>query len=143
MQITLRHVAHVRTGDKGNTSNIAVIAYHAQLYPILQAQLTADRLFEHYQGMIEGEVRRFEVPGIGALNFVAQKALGGGVSRSMRLDPYGKSLSAALLGFVFDLPDSLAPFLVGHDPSAPARTLRRADLMIPSLTVTRGMQGNQ
>lgn len=142
MYINLRHVAHVRAGDKGNTSNIAVIAYHPQLFPILQAQLTAQALQAHYQGMIEGEVYRYEVTGISALNFVAHKALGGGVSRSMRLDPYGKSLSAALLSFVLEIPSELGRLLVGIESAGTPTSLPRSELMIPSNALTISMKGS-
>ena len=107
MKLMLQHVAHVRSGDKGNTSNITVIAYEPDLYPILKEQLTAERFREFYAGMVTGKVTRYEVDRLGVLNFVAEGALGGGVSRSLCLDNYGKALSAAVLGFELDIPDSL------------------------------------
>jgi hypothetical protein len=114
MKVALQHVAHVRSGDKGNTSNIAVIAYEPELYPILQEQLTAERFATFYQGVVEGAVYRYEIDLLHALNFVAQGALGGGVSRSLCLDNYGKALSAAILDFQLDVPDSLAGALRNH-----------------------------
>ena len=113
MQVMLQHVAHTRSGDKGNTSNISVIAYHAALYPHIKAQLTAERFRAYYEGVVKGKVTRYEVDGLAALNFVAEGALGGGVSRSLCLDNYGKSLSAAILGFLLDIPDELASHLKG------------------------------
>jgi hypothetical protein len=107
----LQHVAHARSGDKGNTANIAVIAYAAELYPLLKEQLTAERLKAFYQGVITGNVERYAVDGLHALNFVAHGALGGGVSRSLCLDNYGKALSGALLGFELEIPDELRPHL--------------------------------
>ena len=107
MRVKLQHVAHTRSGDKGNTSNISVIAYDAALYPFLKEQLTAERFHRHYAGTVQGPVLRYEVDGLAALNFVAHGALGGGVSRSLCLDNYGKSLSAAILGFELDIPDEL------------------------------------
>lgn len=112
MKIALRHIAHTRSGDKGNTSNISVIAYDEAFYPFIKEQLTADRFLAHYAGTIHGPVQRYEVDGLAALNFVCQGALGGGVSRSLCLDNYGKSLSAAVLGFELEVPDALAPKLV-------------------------------
>ena len=79
MKLKLQHVAHVRSGDKGNTSNITVIAYEPDLYPILKEQLTAERFKEFYAGMVTGKVTRFEVDKLSVLNFVAEGALGGGV----------------------------------------------------------------
>jgi hypothetical protein len=107
MKIRLQHVAHTRSGDKGNTSNIAVFAYEPEFYPHLKEQLTAARFKAYYGAAIQGEVLRYEVDAIEALNFVCHGALGGGVSRSLCLDNYGKALSAAILGFELDLPDDL------------------------------------
>ena len=93
----LREIAHSRTGDKGNISNISVIAYDAKDYPLLLAQVTADRVQAHISGIVAGEVVRYELPNLAALNFVMDQALGGGVTRSLALDAHGKSLSSALL----------------------------------------------
>ena len=104
----LREIAHSRTGDKGNISNISVIAYDAKDYALLLAQVTPDRVKAHFAGVVEGEVVRYELPRIFALNFVMDKALGGGVTRSLALDAHGKSLSSALLDLEIDaLPDRL------------------------------------
>lgn len=96
-RIKLREIAHARAGDKGNILNIAVIAYHPDDYTLLQEQVTTERVAAHFRGLIEGPVVRFELPNLGALNFVLHRALAGGVTRSLRLDPHGKSLSSALL----------------------------------------------
>ena len=114
MHVMLQHVAHARSGDKGNTSNISVIAYHPALYPHIKAQLAAERFKAFYAGVVKGKVTRFEVDGLAALNFVAEGALGGGVSRSLCLDNYGKSLSAAILGFQLDIPDELQAYFKGY-----------------------------
>ena len=114
MRVMLQHVAHTRSGDKGNTSNISVIAYHPALYPSIKAQLTAERFKAFYAGVVKGNVTRYEVDGLAALNFVAEGALGGGVSRSLCLDNYGKSLSAAILGFQLDIPDKLQAYFRGY-----------------------------
>nr|WP_041757477.1 hypothetical protein [Bradyrhizobium sp. ORS 278] len=93
----LRDIAHSRTGDKGDTSNISVIAYDPRHYPLLLAEVTAERVRAHFAGIVLGEVVRYELPNIAALNFVMSRALGGGVTRSLALDAHGKSLSSALL----------------------------------------------
>lgn len=98
----LREIAHSRTGDKGNTSNISVIAYDAKDYETLRTHVTAARVKDLFKGIVTGEVTRFELPTIGALNFVMTGALGGGVTRSLAIDAHGKSLSSALLDM--DLP---------------------------------------
>jgi hypothetical protein len=95
--VILAAIAHSRTGDKGDTANVSVIAYRAQDYPRLVRQVTADRVKRHLGGMVRGEVVRYELPRIGALNFVMTRALGGGVTRSLALDAHGKSLSSAIL----------------------------------------------
>jgi hypothetical protein len=93
----LRDIAHSRTCDKGNTSNISVIAYDERHYPLLLEQVTSARVKTHFAGVVEGDVVRYELPRISALNFVMTGALGGGVTRSLALDAHGKSLSSALL----------------------------------------------
>lgn len=114
--VRLQHLAHARSGDKGNTSNIAVFAYEPAFYPLLREQLTADRFKTFYGGAITGEVLRYEVGNLDALNFVCHGALGGGVSRSLSLDTYGKALSAAILGFEIAVPETLLPLLHGWPP---------------------------
>jgi len=100
---TLRELAHSRTGDKGDTSNISLIAYESADYPLLVRYVTAECVREHFAGIVRGEVTRYELPRLGALNFVMEGALGGGVTRSLALDAHGKSLSSALLGMA--IPD--------------------------------------
>jgi hypothetical protein len=93
----LREIAHSRAGDKGNISNISLIAYQMERYPLLKEQVTAERVKAWFQEIVRGEVRRYELPKIGALNFVLFDSLGGGVTRSLALDRHGKSLSSLLL----------------------------------------------
>jgi hypothetical protein len=114
MRVPLQHLAHVRSGDKGNSWNVAVIAYAPELYDTLEAQVTSERVREFYDGMIEGEVVRYPVPGLGAFNFVAQQALAGGCSRNLRVDTYGKAMSAAVLALEIDVPDELLEHLVNY-----------------------------
>jgi len=104
----LREIAHSRTGDKGNTSNISVIAYDKSHYALLREQVTAERVKTLFAGIVHGEVVRYELPGIGALNFVMQNALGGGVTRSLALDAHGKGLSSALLDIDIEVAPSPA-----------------------------------
>ena len=93
----LRDVAHSRTGDKGNTSNISVIAYRAEDFPRIRELVTAERVRAQLAGLTPSQVTRYELPKFGALNFVITGALGGGVTRSLALDAHGKALSSILL----------------------------------------------
>jgi len=93
----LREVAHSRTGDKGNTSNISVIAYKPEDYDFIKQHVTAERVKEYFSEIVQGEVIRYELPNVGALNFVMYQALGGGVTRTLALDIHGKSLSSAMM----------------------------------------------
>jgi hypothetical protein len=96
----LRELAHSRTGDKGDTSNISVIAYRAEDYPRLCRELTVERVTAHFAELLvanAGPVRRYELPNVHALNFVLPGILKGGVTRSLALDAHGKALGAALL----------------------------------------------
>ncbi|GAA0741263.1 hypothetical protein GCM10009107_03670 [Ideonella azotifigens] len=95
--IALRTLAHSRTGDKGDTSNISLIAYDPAHFAHLCQHVSAEAVKAHFAGLVLGEVRRYELPQLGALNFVLEGALGGGVTRSLALDAHGKSLSSALL----------------------------------------------
>ena len=120
MRVKLQHLAHTRSGDKGNTSNIMVIAYEPEFYPLLKDQLTAARFKAFYAGTVKGTVLRYEVDNLDAMNFVCHGALGGGVSRSLCLDNYGKALSAAVLGFEIEVPEALRAQLRGAHLLAPA-----------------------
>ncbi len=93
----LREIAHSRTGDKGNISNISVIAYKEEDYKFLLDNVTAEKVKEHFSEVVKGEVVRYELPSIGALNFVLYDALSSGVTRSLAIDIHGKSFSSALL----------------------------------------------
>jgi|SRR5215831_10689701 len=93
----LYELAHCRAGDKGDTSILSVIAYRREDYPLLVERLTADAVRQHLRGIVDGEVRRYELPDLGALQFVCTQALRGGVTTSLALDAHGKSLSSALL----------------------------------------------
>jgi len=103
----LRELAHARTGDKGDISSISVIAYDPGDFAFLAEHVTAERVAAHFGASVRGTVERYELPGLGALNFVMHAALGGGVTRSLALDAHGKSLSCMLLEM--DVPDTQAP----------------------------------
>ena len=98
----LRDLAHARAGDKGDISCISVIAYEAADYPRLERVVTAELVRQHFAGIVHGEVRRYALPGLGALNFVLEGALGGGVTRSLALDAHGKCLASRLLELDID-----------------------------------------
>jgi hypothetical protein len=93
----LHELAHCRAGDKGDTSILSLIAYRAEDYPLLAERVTVDAVRKHLQGIVLGEVRRYELPALWALQFVCDRSLNGGVTTSLALDAHGKSLSYALL----------------------------------------------
>ena len=93
----LREIAHSRTGDKGNISNISVIVYDKKDFDKVRQAITPERIREHFRGIVKGEVVIYELPKLGALNIVMDQALGGGVTKSLALDAHGKSLSSHLL----------------------------------------------
>ena len=95
--MTLREIAHARTGDKGDTCNISLIAFDERDYPRLLERATADRVKAWFGSIVGGDVTRYELPHLAAVNFVITRALGGGVTRSLSLDAHGKALSSLLL----------------------------------------------
>jgi hypothetical protein len=99
----LRELAHSRTGDKGNISNISLIVFDMKDYEMIRTEVTAEKVKEWFSGIAGGDVIRYELPTIGALNFVMYNALSGGVTRSLSIDAHGKSLSSALLDMEIEL----------------------------------------
>ena len=97
MRVPLATIAHTRSGDKGDISNIGVIATDPRHYPVLVREVTAERVKAFFGDFVKGKVERFELPNLGALNFLLHEALGGGGTVSLRVDPQGKTLGAALL----------------------------------------------
>ncbi|WP_320163362.1 hypothetical protein [uncultured Trichococcus sp.] len=93
----LREIAHSRTGDKGNISNISLIAYKPEDYDLLKERVTVEKVGKWFEGIVKGNIERYELPNIQALNFVMHDALAGGVTRSLAIDTHGKSLSSFLL----------------------------------------------
>jgi hypothetical protein len=106
MRIPLSQIAHGRSGDKGDTSNIGIIAYNEKHYPLLVREVTPERVKAHFGAIIEGRVERFELPNLGALNFLCHGALGGGGTLSLRIDAQGKTMAAALLGMEIEVDES-------------------------------------
>ena len=103
MRVRLIEIAHARSGDKGDMANIGLIARKQEHYPLLLREVTADRVKQHFGSRCKGSVERFELPNIGALNFLLHGALGGGGTLSMRADAQGKTLGAALLRMEVDV----------------------------------------
>lgn len=107
MKIRLVQIAHARSGDKGDTANIGLIALKPEYYPILVEQVSAQLVKDHFAGICKGKVERFEMPNIGALNFLLHEALGGGGTITLKHDAQGKTLSTALLRMEIDVPDNI------------------------------------
>jgi hypothetical protein len=106
MKIPLSRIAHARSGDKGDTSNIGIIAFDPRHYPVLAREVTADRVKHFFGELVKGNVERYELPNLGALNFLMHEALGGGGTLSLRIDAQGKTLGAALLRMEIDASES-------------------------------------
>jgi hypothetical protein len=106
MRIRLLDIAHARSGDKGDTANVGVIALEPRWYEVLEQFVTRKRVVEHFRGMIEGDVERYELPNLNALNFLLHGALDGGGTLSLKTDAQGKVYSTALLRMVIDVPDA-------------------------------------
>jgi len=107
-RIRLLQVAHARSGDKGDTANVGIIALKPEYYPLLVEQVTAARVKDHFRGICLGDVERFEVPNLGALNFLLHHSLDGGGTISLKTDAQGKTYSTALLRMEIDVDDDFA-----------------------------------
>ncbi len=114
MRIRLLDIAHARSGDKGDTANIGVIARRAEYYPLLSKYLTAERVKEHFAGITLGTVERFELPNLGALNFLLHRSLGGGGTVSLKNDAQGKTLSSALLRMELEIEEEHVIERISH-----------------------------
>jgi hypothetical protein len=108
MKISLLKLAHARSGDKGDTANVGIIALRDEYYPILVREVTADAVKRHFGEMVKGEVERFELPNLNALNFLLHGSLGGGGTLSLMTDAQGKTFSTALLRMFIEMPDDEA-----------------------------------
>jgi len=108
MQVQLTKLAHARSGDKGDTANIGLIALRDDIYPLLVREVTAERVKQHFKGICKGQVERFELPNLGALNFLLHESLGGGGTLSLMTDAQGKTFSTALLRMEIEITDQEA-----------------------------------
>ncbi|HUQ81584.1 MAG TPA: hypothetical protein VM076_10615 [Gemmatimonadaceae bacterium] len=108
MKVRLVDIAHARSGDKGDTANVGVIALRREWYDLISRELTERRVTDHFDGMLTGDVKRFELPNLGALNFLLHGALDGGGTLSLKTDAQGKVFSTALLRMLLDVPDAEA-----------------------------------
>jgi hypothetical protein len=106
MKVRLVDIAHARSGDKGDTANVGIIALDPRWYPVLDKFVTKDAVAAHFKGMIDGPVERFELPNLNALNFLLHGALDGGGTLSLKTDAQGKVYSTALLRMIIDVPDA-------------------------------------
>jgi hypothetical protein len=106
MKIQLLKLAHARSGDKGDTANVGLIALKSEYYPLLVREVTAERVKEHFGEMVRGAVERFELPNLCALNFLLHESLGGGGTVSLMTDAQGKTFSTALLRMYIDVPNA-------------------------------------
>ncbi|MFY0683147.1 MAG: hypothetical protein JXR20_01245 [Balneola sp.] len=106
-QVKLLKIAHGRSGDKGNGSNVGIIARHPDIYPFLKKELTSEKVKEHMKYVCKGDVERYELPNIGALNFILNESLGGGGTVSLKLDAQGKTHASQVLRMDIDVPEEL------------------------------------
>ncbi|MEP1152749.1 MAG: hypothetical protein ABJH08_13560 [Balneola sp.] len=106
-QVKLLKIAHGRSGDKGNGSNVGIIARHPDIYPFLKKVLTSEKVKEHMKYVCKGDVERYELPNIGALNFILNESLGGGGTVSLKLDAQGKTHASQVLRMDIDVPEEL------------------------------------
>jgi hypothetical protein len=107
MKIQLLQICHARSGDKGDTANVGLIARKAEYYAIIEKYVTRERVAEHFKGIALGKVERYELPNLWALNFLLHQALGGGGTKSLKNDAQGKTLSAALLRMTIDVDEEI------------------------------------
>jgi hypothetical protein len=108
MKVQLTKLAHARSGDKGDTANVGLVAFRDDLYPLLVREVTAAHVKEHFKEICKGEVERFELPNLGALNFLLHESLGGGGTLSLMTDAQGKTFSTALLRMEIEVSDDEA-----------------------------------
>src|SRR5258705_6350095 len=111
MKAQLVNLAHARSGDKGDTANVGLIALRPEIYPVLVREVTAGRVKEHFKGICKGEVERFELPNLGALNFLLHESLGGGGTLSLMTDAQGKTFSTAMLRMQIEISEEEAQSL--------------------------------
>ena len=108
MKVKLEQIAHARSGDKGDASNVGLIAQTPELYAVIRERVTAERVKEHFREVCRGPVQRYELPNILALNFILHDSLGGGGTESLKNDAQGKTHAQGLLQMEIDVPEGLA-----------------------------------
>lgn len=109
MRVRLHAIAHARSGDKGDASNVGLIADTDALFQVIRREVTAERVAEHFRRLVAGRIERFELPGIRALNFMLHDSLGGGGTESLKTDAQGKTHGQGLLEMEIEVPDDLVP----------------------------------
>lgn len=109
VRVPLSRVAHARSGDKGDASNVGLIANSPELYRVLAREVTAERVQRHFRQVCRGPVERFEVPNLNAFNFILHDSLGGGGTESLKTDAQGKTHAQGLLAMEVEVPDELVP----------------------------------
>ena len=129
-RLALRELCGYRAGDKGDTADVALLAYDDETFELIRAEVTAERVKAHFGAMVHGEVERYEAANVRALNFVLRGALGGGGPKSLRSDTLGKTLGGALVRMEIDVPDTLAT------RRRPRPDVRWADEIIATLPQT-------
>ena len=108
MKVQLLQICHARSGDKGDTGNVGLIALKPEYYPVIKKYITAERVKKHFEGICLGKVERFELPNLNALNFLLHNSLGGGGTVSLKNDAQGKTLSSALLRMEIEIDEKLS-----------------------------------
>ena len=127
-RIPLYAMAHARSGDKGDGSNVGVLAYDDRGYELLRRWMTTERVKAHFAGIVRGDVERFELPNLRALNFILNDSLGGSGSSSLKTDAQGKTHAMAMLRMEVEVPDDYEPPAIGrHGPLAPDGELVSTD----------------
>ena len=108
MKVQLVKLAHARSGDKGDTANVGLIALRDEFYPLLVREVTTERVKKHFGDLVKGDIERFELPNLAALNFLLHESLGGGGTLSLMTDAQGKTFSTAMLRMFLEIPDDEA-----------------------------------
>lgn len=119
MRVALRSLCQARSGDKADSSDVTIFAPNRAIYEVLVKELTPERVKSHFQGIVLGDVTRYEIPNVLAIKFLLDEALGGGAPSSLRIDNLGKAMGSAILRLEVDVPEALL-----KDPSLPARSPR-------------------
>lgn len=145
MKVPLGRIAFARSGDKGDTANIGVIAMDESAYPVITKEVTESCIKQHFTGICHGEVERFELPNLGALNFLLHRSLGGGGTVSLMLDAQGKTFGATLLGLEIEVPEDVVAacdrVAAGEAPGRSTGSAGLEDATSPSTADRGGRDG--